>query len=79
MELHHHAKTTRVIPRRALIANTAICGSPEQVIDRMGHIRETLHLDTQILMFDMGGMPDNDLFQAIELLGTEVIPAVSTL
>jgi alkanesulfonate monooxygenase SsuD/methylene tetrahydromethanopterin reductase-like flavin-dependent oxidoreductase (luciferase family) len=60
-----------------LLANTAMCGSPEQLVDRMGEIREALHLDTQILMFDMGGMPDDELFAAIELTGKEVIPAVN--
>lgn len=63
----------------ALIANTAMCGSPAEVVDRMGNIREVLQLDTQILMFDMGGMPDAELFEAIELVGSDVIPAVAAL
>ena len=49
----------------ALKANTAMCGSPEEVIDRMGSMREKLRLDTQILMFDMGGLPDIELFDTI--------------
>lgn len=60
----------------ALCRHTALCGSPEQVVDRMGEIRELLHLDTQILMFDMGGLPEPELFATIELTGAEVIPAV---
>jgi alkanesulfonate monooxygenase SsuD/methylene tetrahydromethanopterin reductase-like flavin-dependent oxidoreductase (luciferase family) len=60
-----------------LIANTAMCGSPQQIIDRMGQIKEALHLDTQLLMFDMGGLPDAELFEAIELTGKEVIPTIS--
>ncbi len=60
-----------------LLANTAMCGSPEQLIDRMGQISEALHLDTQILMFDMGGMPDAELFACMELTGKEVISAVA--
>jgi hypothetical protein len=27
-------------------------------------------------MFDMGALPDDELFTTIELVGTEVIPAV---
>ncbi len=61
----------------ALVASTAMCGSPAEIVDRMGQIREALRLDTQILMFDMGGMPDNELFSTIELVGAEVIPRLS--
>ena len=52
----------------------AICGSPAEVVDRMGEAREALHLDTHILMLDMGGIPDDELFPAIELAGAEVLP-----
>ncbi len=62
-----------------LIANTAMCGSPAEVVDRMGTIKEMLHLDTQILMFDMGGLPDAELFDAINLAGSTVLPAVAKL
>ena len=61
----------------ALTAETAVCGSPDQVVDRLGTIAERLSLDTQILMFDMGGMPDSELFAAIELTGSEVIPQLT--
>jgi alkanesulfonate monooxygenase SsuD/methylene tetrahydromethanopterin reductase-like flavin-dependent oxidoreductase (luciferase family) len=57
----------------------AICGSPAEVVDRMGTAREMLQLDTQILMFDMGGTPDDEVFAAIELTGAEVLPAVKGL
>jgi alkanesulfonate monooxygenase SsuD/methylene tetrahydromethanopterin reductase-like flavin-dependent oxidoreductase (luciferase family) len=62
---------------KALTANTAMCGSPEEVIDRMGIMQEKLRLDTQILMFDMGGLPDTELFDAIELAGKSVLPSVA--
>jgi alkanesulfonate monooxygenase SsuD/methylene tetrahydromethanopterin reductase-like flavin-dependent oxidoreductase (luciferase family) len=51
----------------------ALCGSPAEVVDRMGEAREALHLDTHILMFDMGGIPDDELFPAIELAGEQVL------
>jgi alkanesulfonate monooxygenase SsuD/methylene tetrahydromethanopterin reductase-like flavin-dependent oxidoreductase (luciferase family) len=56
-----------------LTSTTALCGSPAEVIDRMSAIREKLHLDTQILMFDMGGIPDAELFDVIELTGRDVV------
>jgi alkanesulfonate monooxygenase SsuD/methylene tetrahydromethanopterin reductase-like flavin-dependent oxidoreductase (luciferase family) len=61
----------------ALTAETAICGSPEQVVDRMSSIASALNLDTHIVMLDMGGVPDGELFDAIELFGSEVLPKVA--
>ncbi len=61
----------------ALTANTAMCGSPEEIVDRMGQMQENLRLATQILMFDMGGLPDLELFDAIELAGKSVLPSVA--
>ena len=37
-------------------------------------LRELLHLDTYLLMFDMGGMPLDRIAGAIEMVGAEVIP-----
>ena len=59
-----------------LCSTTAICGSPAEVVDRMGVLRERLHLDVHALMFDMGGLPDDELFTTIELVGAEVIPVL---
>ena len=56
----------------AMASTVAICGSPAEVVDRMGTAAELLHLDTQILMFDLGGLPDTDLYRAIDLTGQEV-------
>lgn len=60
-----------------MAATIAICGSPAEVVDRMGQAREQLHLDSHLLMFDMGGIPDHELFPAIELAGAEVLPQVA--
>lgn len=57
-----------------LTKTIAICGSPNHVVDRMGAAAEMLHLDTHLLMFDMGGVSDGDLFNAIDLVGAAVIP-----
>lgn len=58
----------------ALCKETALCGSPAEVVDRMGEIREALDLDCQILMVDMGGLPDAEVAAQIERLGAEVLP-----
>lgn len=62
-----------------MLATVAICGSPGEVVDRMGRAAELLHLDVQLLMMDMGGAPHGEVVEAIELVGSSVIPAVATL
>jgi alkanesulfonate monooxygenase SsuD/methylene tetrahydromethanopterin reductase-like flavin-dependent oxidoreductase (luciferase family) len=58
----------------ATIAALALCGSPAEVLDRMAGLREVLHLDTHLVMFDMGGIPGDALHATIERFGTEVLP-----
>ncbi len=57
-----------------LTSETAICGSPSEVVERIASIAERLGLDTEIVMLDMGGVPDGELFAALELFGAEVLP-----
>lgn len=52
----------------------AIVGSPEEVVDRIGTLSEKLKVTTHLLYMDMGGMPDGDVFDAIDLFGSAVIP-----
>jgi alkanesulfonate monooxygenase SsuD/methylene tetrahydromethanopterin reductase-like flavin-dependent oxidoreductase (luciferase family) len=59
-----------------LCRHTALCGSPAEVLDRMAVIQQLLHLDTHVLMFDMGGLPDDELFATIDLVGAELIPTL---
>jgi hypothetical protein len=40
----------------------------------MSELQELLHLNTYLLMFDMGGMPLDRIAGAIETVGAEVIP-----
>ena len=40
-------------------------------------VREMLHLDSQLLMMDLGGLPEAELFEAIDLVGDSLIEAVS--
>ena len=44
----------------------------------MARLHEQLHLDTHVVMLDMGGLPDDELFATIELFGTAIIPTVQT-
>ena len=55
---------------------------PEETIDRMGVAAEMLQLDTQILMMDLGGLPDAELYESIERetgIGPPVVDAKDVL
>jgi alkanesulfonate monooxygenase SsuD/methylene tetrahydromethanopterin reductase-like flavin-dependent oxidoreductase (luciferase family) len=60
-----------------LIDGPAVVGSPAEVVERIRTTSELLDLDRMIFMFDLGGIPDDALYETIELFGSEVIPALS--
>jgi alkanesulfonate monooxygenase SsuD/methylene tetrahydromethanopterin reductase-like flavin-dependent oxidoreductase (luciferase family) len=55
----------------------AICGSPEEVMERIVAISTPLHANTHQIYMDMGGMPQDTLFEAIDLFGSTVIPGLA--
>ncbi len=61
----------------ATVRDMAVCGSPAEVVDRLGRMRDLLHLDTHLVMFDMGGLPWGELQQTIERFGSDVVPALT--
>ena len=58
-------------PRGALLV-----GSPQQVIDKILFEHELFANDRFLIQLTVGSMPHRDVLAAIELLGTEVAPAV---
>jgi alkanesulfonate monooxygenase SsuD/methylene tetrahydromethanopterin reductase-like flavin-dependent oxidoreductase (luciferase family) len=52
-----------------------VCGSPQQVVDKIGLWRDTLGLDVFLAMCDLGGMPPAELHPMLELMGSDVLPA----
>lgn len=59
-----------------MTASIAMCGSPAEILDRMAKVKATLHLDTQLVMLDMGGLPDDEIRASIDLFAEHVIPEV---
>jgi len=57
-----------------LLSGPAICGSPGEVVDRIGRWDELLGLDRHLFMFDLGGIDERSLRSTIELFGSEVAP-----
>jgi alkanesulfonate monooxygenase SsuD/methylene tetrahydromethanopterin reductase-like flavin-dependent oxidoreductase (luciferase family) len=51
-------------------------GSPNEVADRILHLHGLLGQTRQILQMDVGGMPHTSYLNAIELLGTDVLPQI---
>ncbi len=63
----------------AMVAGPAVVGSPQQAVDRVSHFNQVLGLDRMIFMFDLGGIPDQQLYPTIEMFGAEVIPHIRAL
>jgi alkanesulfonate monooxygenase SsuD/methylene tetrahydromethanopterin reductase-like flavin-dependent oxidoreductase (luciferase family) len=57
-----------------LIGGPAICGSPAEVVDRIGAVNERLGLDHHLLKVDAGGVPFETLRATLELLASDVLP-----
>ena len=53
-----------------------VVGSPQQVVDKILREREIFGQDRFLLQMSIGAMPHRDVLRAIELLGTEVAPAL---
>lgn len=53
------------------------CGSPAEIVDRIGRARELLGITGVAMAIDMGGMPQDAVLRQIELTGSDVIPALS--
>ena len=51
-----------------------VCGSVEQVIEKMTLWRDLLDLDVYLFMCDQGGMPAEELHETLRLAGQEVLP-----
>ena len=58
----------------SLLQGPAICGSPAEVVDRIGQIDELLGLDRHLFLLDAGGVPQEVLDDEMALLATEVLP-----
>lgn len=51
-------------------------GSPSEIVDRMLEVRDVLGIDRYILQMDLSNVEHSLVMKSIELLGTEVAPAV---
>ena len=57
----------------------AIVGSPAEVTQRIADLSAMLHISTHLLYMDMGGMAPAELYDAVDLFGAAVIPALAAV
>ncbi len=62
----------------SLLAGPAICGGPDEVVDRIGRWGDILGLDRHLFMFDLGGMPHPEVEGVIERFAADVLPQLDT-
>ena len=72
--LEHRGCRGRQLETDAIMNDAAICGSPAEVVDRIGFVNEKLGLNLHYLMPDLGGLPPGPLEEVMDLLATEVLP-----
>ena len=54
-----------------------VAGSPAEFIDQLGWLGELFGLEQTMLCLDFGGTPLDVQLEQVELLGAEVVPALS--
>ena len=55
-------------------AGPIVAGSPQQVLDRLAEFKQACGLDRHLFHMDTGALPQEALFESLELLTTEVLP-----
>ncbi len=81
MDNNHQRGQGFRMPRAAFDAQTSpnaglVVGSAQEVIDKLLAYHEIYGLDRALIQVGFGGMPQRDVLEAIEILGTEVAPVV---
>jgi alkanesulfonate monooxygenase SsuD/methylene tetrahydromethanopterin reductase-like flavin-dependent oxidoreductase (luciferase family) len=56
-----------------------VVGSPQTVLEKLGHMKETLGFGSLLLEAQAGAMGHKETMRSIELLGRDVIPALKQL
>ncbi|MPY94581.1 MAG: LLM class flavin-dependent oxidoreductase [Acidimicrobiia bacterium] len=66
----------RPLDYEGLLAGSAICGSPAEVVDRVNEVNELLGLARHYFFVDLGGLPEALLYEVVDLLAADVLPQV---
>lgn len=66
----------RPVDYESQLSGPAICGSPAEVLERIAEIDDLLGLDRHVVLMDGGGLPPHLYHDALDLMATEVLPAL---
>lgn len=77
-------KPGQVVDRESILIKPTgdiipLCGSPAEIIDKVGRAQELLGITGLALAIDMGGMSQGKVLEQIELTGSEIIPELRTI
>jgi alkanesulfonate monooxygenase SsuD/methylene tetrahydromethanopterin reductase-like flavin-dependent oxidoreductase (luciferase family) len=59
-----------------IVSGPAVCGSPAEVTERFLSLKEALEPDVHLSVFDIGGLPAEQVRFNLELFADEVMPKV---
>jgi alkanesulfonate monooxygenase SsuD/methylene tetrahydromethanopterin reductase-like flavin-dependent oxidoreductase (luciferase family) len=65
-----------VYEKRASATGPILVGSPQQIVDKLMYERELFAYDRFLCQVDIGGLPYTKVAKSIELLATQVLPAM---
>jgi alkanesulfonate monooxygenase SsuD/methylene tetrahydromethanopterin reductase-like flavin-dependent oxidoreductase (luciferase family) len=54
-----------------------VVGSPAEVAERIQTLGEVLGADLHLCYMDMGGIPAAEFLDMVELMGSDVVPALA--
>lgn len=57
-----------------LISGTAMCGSPDEVLEKMIEVKDVIDPDLHLAVFDVGGLPHEMLVDNMAMFAEEVMP-----
>jgi alkanesulfonate monooxygenase SsuD/methylene tetrahydromethanopterin reductase-like flavin-dependent oxidoreductase (luciferase family) len=66
----------RALDYERLLEGPAVCGSPAQVAERLADIDDLLGLDRHLVLMDAGALPDALYRDALDLMASDVLPAL---
>ncbi|MFE4503195.1 LLM class flavin-dependent oxidoreductase [Rhodococcus sp. NPDC056743] len=72
--VHKMLGKSKPVDYQDLIEGTAMCGSPEEVLDRMGNLQEIIDPDIHLPVFDVGALPHEMLMDTMQLFASEIMP-----
>jgi alkanesulfonate monooxygenase SsuD/methylene tetrahydromethanopterin reductase-like flavin-dependent oxidoreductase (luciferase family) len=71
-----HPRAGVELDAEGMLGGAAVCGSAAEVGERLLATRARLGLDVHLLIFDLGGLPEPAVREALERFGADVLPAL---